>query len=119
MSTEQPRDGRGASPPSEASSQDEDTSGPSVDLVFWAGAKAVAGTASESWRVASVGAALRAAAERRRDPGFDRLLTVCTVLVDGVVVHPDRLDAPLDAPVRAEILPPFAGGAARRCVNER
>jgi molybdopterin synthase sulfur carrier subunit len=79
--------------------------------VFWAGAKAVAGNASETWRAESLAAALQAAAARRRDPRFDRLLTVCTVLVDGVVMHPDRLDARLDGPIRAEILPPFAGGS--------
>jgi len=79
--------------------------------VFWAGARAVAGTATESWQVESIGAALRAAAERRADPRFDRLLAVCTVLVDGVVVHAERLADPVEGVVRAEILPPFAGGA--------
>jgi molybdopterin converting factor small subunit len=83
-----------------------------VDLVFWAGAKAVAGTDVETWQVHSIGAALQAAAERRRDPRFDRLLVVCTVLVDGVVVRSERLGDPLEGVVRAEILPPFAGGAA-------
>ncbi len=38
-----------------------------IDLVFWAGAKAVAGTDVETWQVNSIGAALQAAAERRRD----------------------------------------------------
>lgn len=79
--------------------------------MFWAGAKSVAGAESETWRVPSIAAALRAAAQSRRDPRFDRLLRVCTVLVDGVVVHPERLGDPVDGPVRAEILPPFAGGA--------
>lgn len=80
--------------------------------MFWAGAKAVAGTASEQWPARSVGEALRAAATSRApDPRFDRLLTVCTVLVDGVVVHTDQWDAPLTGSVRAEILPPYAGGA--------
>lgn len=96
--------------PPEASSQDENTSGFCVELVFWAGAKAVAGMASQSWRAASVAAALSAAAAQRADPRFDRLLTVCSVLVDGVVRHRGDLDAPLTGPVRVEILPPFAGG---------
>jgi len=79
--------------------------------VFWAGAKAVAGTASERWHAETLGEALRAAAASRApDARFDRLLTVCTVLVDGVVVHPERWEAPLDGPIRAELLPPFAGG---------
>lgn len=111
MTTQQPRNDRGACPPPGASSHDEDTSETSVDLVFWAGAKAVAGTGAETWRVDSIGAALQAAADRRRDPRFDRLLRVCTVLVDGVVVRPERLGDRLTGAVRAEILPPFAGGA--------
>lgn len=101
-------------PPPGASSPSEITSGSSVDLVFWAGAKAVAGTASEIWRVDTVGAALRAAAATRQDSRFDRLLDVCTVLVDGVVLHRDHLEQPVQGAVRAEILPPFAGGAACR-----
>lgn len=80
--------------------------------MFWAGAKAVAGTASEQWPAQTLGEALRAAAASRADdPRFSRLLVVCTVLVDGVVVHPQRWEDLLDGPVRAEILPPFAGGA--------
>ena len=81
-------------------------------LVFWAGAKAVAGTGIESWPVESIGAALRAAADRRQDPRFDRLLAVCTVLVDGVVVRTERWGDPIQGRIQVEILPPFAGGAA-------
>ena len=82
--------------------------------MFWAGAKAAAGTTSEQWRVHTLGEALRsAAASRAPDARFDRLLAVCTVLVDGAGVHRERWEAPLDGPVRAEILPPFAGGAGR------
>src|SRR5689334_18116467 len=102
MTTQQPRDGS-ARTPRGASSQHENTPRTTVDLVFWAGAKAVAGTASEQWSAGSVGEALRAAAASRApDARFDRLLTVCTVLVDGVVVHADRWDAPLSGSVRAE-----------------
>ena len=79
--------------------------------MFWAGAKTVAGVATEFWPVQTIGAALRAAAEQRRDPRFDRLLAVCTVLVDGVVVRAEQLDEPVAGVVRAEILPPFAGGS--------
>ena len=112
MTTQQPRDGRGTRTPRGASSQDENTPRTTVDLVFWAGARAVAGTASEQWPAGSVGEALRAAAASRApDPRFDRLLAVCTVLVDGVVVRSDRWDDPLTTSVRAEILPPYAGGA--------
>lgn len=82
-----------------------------MELVYWAGAKTIAGAASEIWSVDSVGAALRAAAEQRRQERFDRLVQVCTVLVDGVVVHPADYEKTLHGPVRAEILPPFAGGS--------
>ena len=72
----------------------------------------MAGTASERWSAGSLGEALRAAsASRGSDPRFDRLLAVCTVLVDGVVVRSERWDDPLTGSVRAEILPPYAGGA--------
>lgn len=111
MTTQQPRNGRGLCPPPGASSQDENTSGTWVELAFWAGARAVAGTASERWAAGSIEEALQAAARQRQDPRFDRLLAVCTVLVDGVVVHADRRGDPIRASVKAEILPPFAGGA--------
>ena len=88
-----------------------------MELVYWAGAKAAAGVAAESWPVETVGAALRAAAERRQDERFDRLLRVCTVLVDGVVVHPVDYDTRRPGPVRAEILPPYAGGATSRLAD--
>jgi hypothetical protein len=84
-----------------------------VDLVFWAGAKVVAGTSSERWPVDSIQAALDAASRERQDVRFDRLLRVCTVLVDGVVVHAEHWGDPIDGAVRAEILPPFAGGCGR------
>ncbi len=85
-----------------------------VALHYWGGARAAAGTSSESWPAASVAAALEAARTAHHDPRFDRVLRVCSVLVDGVVVHPEDLDRPLDGPVQVEILPPFAGGATAR-----
>ena len=112
MTAQGPPDGRDMCPPPGASSHHENTARTTVDLVFWAGAKAVAGTASEQWQAHTLGEALRsAAASRSPDARFDRLLAVCTILVDGVVAHPEHWEAPLDGPVRAEILPPFAGGA--------
>lgn len=112
MTAQEPQDGRDRCPPPGASSHHENTARTTVDLVFWAGAKAVAGTGTERWPAQTLGEALRAAAASRApDARFDRLLAVCTILVDGVVVHPERWEAPLDGPVRAEILPPFAGGA--------
>ncbi|MDN5771401.1 MAG: hypothetical protein L0H24_10970, partial [Microlunatus sp.] len=111
MTAQQPDGGRGAWPNSDEASPTSTTSATSVQLVFWAGAKAIAGKTSESWSVETVGAALRAAAQARRDPRFDRLLEVCSVLIDGVVLHPDQVERPVVGQVRAEILPPFAGGA--------
>ena len=120
MTTQQTRNGRGLDdPPPRASSQDENTSGTFVDLVFWAGAKSVAGTGTERWPADSVGAALQAAADRRQDARFDRLLAVCTVLVGGVVLHRERWSEPIRGAVRAEILPPFAGGAPNATVKSR
>lgn len=109
MTTQQPGPGRDACPPPEASSH-ENTSGVRVELVFWAGARAIAGMPSQTWPVSTIGAALKAAAQERADPRFDRLLAVCTVLVNGVAVRRDGYDTELTEPVRAEILPPFAGG---------
>lgn len=110
MTTQPPRSGRGACEPPGAPSHSEDTPSVGIELIFWAGAKTVAGTASETWPVDTVGAALRHAAQRRGQERFDRLLQVCTVLVDGVVLHPADYDKVWPGPVRAEILPPFAGG---------
>ncbi len=80
-----------------------------VSLHYWAGARAAAGTESETWPAATIGAAL-AAARANRDPGFARVLSVCSLLVDGVVVTTDQLEVPLTASVVVEVLPPFAGG---------
>ena len=111
MTAQEPQDGRDTWPPPGASSHHENTARTTVELVFWAGAKAVAGTAAEQWPARTLGEALRAAAASRApDARFDRLLTVCTILVDGVVVRPEAWEVPLDGSVRAEILPPYAGG---------
>ena len=83
-----------------------------VQLHYWAGARAAAGVESEQWAADSIAAAL-AAACAPRDERFARVLSVCSLLVDGVVVRSEDLDAPLPAPVVVEILPPFAGGDGR------
>lgn len=80
-----------------------------VRLHYWAGARDAAGTESENWTAESIGAAL-AAARERRDERFARVLSVCSLLVDGVVVRTEDLDRPLPDSVTVEILPPFAGG---------
>ena len=81
-----------------------------VRLHYWAGARAAAGVESEEWTAASVADALRAATAARADPAFARVVTACSVLVDGVVVRGADLERPVSGSVRAELLPPFAGG---------
>lgn len=83
---------------------------PPVHLHYWAGAKAAAGTAEETLEASSVRAALELACAGR-DPRFRRVLSACSLLLDGVVAHEADLDRVLEAPVRVEVLPPFAGGA--------
>ncbi len=50
----------------------------------------------------------------RDDPAFSRVVKACSLLVDGVAAHPDDLERALSGPVRVDVLPPFAGGAAVR-----
>jgi len=83
-----------------------------VSLYYWAGARAAAGVASESVEAATVAEALRMVVAARADPGFSRVVQACSLLVDGVAAHPDDLDRVLSGPVRVDVLPPFAGGAA-------
>ncbi len=88
----------------------ETTAMPSVDLHYWAGARAAAGTASEQVEAATLRQALEHAATGR-DAHFGRVVAACSLLVDGRAVHEGDLDAPLTGPVQVEVLPPFAGGA--------
>lgn len=81
-----------------------------VTLRFWAGARAAAGTAEEVWEAGSVEAALEQARQSRADPRFDKVLAASAILIDGRIARPEALEQPLDEPVVAEILPPFAGG---------
>lgn len=82
-----------------------------VSLHYWAGAQAAAGVRSEQIEATSVAQALEIARTRRADPLFDRVLSVCTYLIDGVSTRADDLDQLLDEDLLVEILPPFAGGA--------
>jgi sulfur-carrier protein len=81
-----------------------------IGLQFWAGAKAAAGVAREEWNADSVAEALDRAREARSDPNFDRVVAVCSVLIDGRVAGARDLAARRSEPLVAEILPPFAGG---------
>ena len=81
-----------------------------VSLHYWAGARAAAGVEAESIQTTSVADALRQA-QATRDLRFSRVIQACSLLVDGVAVHPGDLDRLLTEPVRVDVLPPFAGGA--------
>lgn len=84
-----------------------------ISLYYWAGARAAAGVEMESFEADSVASALQRAREGRADPRFDRVLSVSSVLIDGLVAQQIDLERLLTTPeVRVEILPPFAGGAA-------
>jgi hypothetical protein len=81
-----------------------------IGLQFWAGAKAAAGVAREEWDADSVAEALDRARRSRADPNFDRVVAMCSVLIDGQVAGAGDLAVRRSEPVVAEILPPFAGG---------
>jgi sulfur-carrier protein len=81
-----------------------------VSLHYWAGARAAAGVAEEKIEARSVAEALQLACDERSDPRFDKVIKASSVLIDGLTAHPVDLERPLAAPVRVEILPPFAGG---------
>lgn len=95
----------------------------SADVVirYWGGARSAAGVESETIHAASIGNALAVAlANRSGNPAYARALAVSTVLVDGVAQSRSRLAEPLDHPVVAEILPPFAGGSQsmKQCLTK-
>ena len=81
-----------------------------IVLQFWAGARAAAGTAQEEWSAGSIADALALARSRRADRHFDRVLEMCSILVDGTLAGPAELTRPRTEPVVAEVLPPYAGG---------
>lgn len=80
---------------------------------YWAAAKAAAGTAEERYEAVTLAGALAAARERHADrPDFARVLSRCSILVDGGQVGSrphEGVDLPEGATI--EVLPPFAGGA--------
>jgi molybdopterin converting factor small subunit len=85
-----------------------------ISLHYWAGARAAAGVEREQFEAGSVADALAQARARRADARFDRVLTACSVLIDGTIARAAELERPRVTAVEAEILPPFAGGANRR-----
>lgn len=74
---------------------------------YFAGAKAAAGIGEERIDAADV-AELRAALAQRHGPVLDKVLSVSTLLVDGLAARDEATALP--AGVTVEVLPPFAGG---------
>lgn len=88
----------------------ETTAMATVSIHYWAAAKAAAGVAVERFEAGSVAAALEQARDLRHDAHFDRVLSISSVLVNGLVTQHSELADPLSGPVQVEVLPPFAGG---------
>jgi molybdopterin converting factor small subunit len=81
-----------------------------VRLHYWAGARAAAGVETDDIAASSIADALARAAGARPDQRFAKILSACSLLVDGRALHPADLDRPLNEDVTVEVLPPFAGG---------
>ncbi len=81
-----------------------------VTLNFWAGARAAAGTASETVEALTVAEALDLVLARHADPRFTRVVRASSLLVDGVSSSGGSLQERLQRPTVVEVLPPFAGG---------
>jgi molybdopterin synthase sulfur carrier subunit len=78
-----------------------------VTVRYWAGARAAAGRAEESVEAGTVGALLDGIGGR---PELARVLTACSLLVDGARVTRDDRSRALPAGAVVDVLPPFAGG---------
>ncbi|XVX19731.1 MoaD/ThiS family protein [Actinomycetota bacterium] len=78
---------------------------PTVQVRYWAGARAAAGVEEDTVSGATVADALEAATALR--PGLAAVLPACSFLVDG---HRREADTALAEGSRLEVLPPFAGG---------
>ncbi|WP_409484772.1 MoaD/ThiS family protein [Arsenicicoccus dermatophilus] len=80
-----------------------------VEVRYWAGARAAAGAPSDTLTLAAgprtVADVLAAAVEAR--PALAPVLPACSILLGGRAV---ALDAPVPSGGVVEVLPPFAGG---------
>ena len=81
----------------------------SVEIRYWAGAAAARGVETETVTAGSVADALSRVATAR-GPELQRILSVSSILVDGVRTGPAERGRGLVSPVQVEVLPPFAGG---------
>lgn len=91
-----------------------DRSGETVTVRYWAGARAAAGTAEDTFEVTgelSLSEVVARVLERHPDDRMSRTVAVCSVLVGD---RPVRSQDPTTVSVApgdvVELLPPFAGG---------
>lgn len=81
-------------------------------LLMFAAAREAAGAREAAIEASSVGEALKAACDRY-GPGFERVLALCTVLVDEVKVDRARVwEVPVEDLTEIAILPPVSGGGS-------
>jgi molybdopterin converting factor small subunit len=85
-----------------------------VTVRYWAGARAAAGTAEDSFDLTgdvSLSELVRLVLERHPDDRMARTVAVCSVLVGDRPVRSQDPDTVVIAPGSVvELLPPFAGG---------
>jgi molybdopterin converting factor small subunit len=97
-----------------ASDERAETSGsaPCVQIRYWAAARAAAGVAEDSVEASTVAEALEAARDRHRDqPQFDKVLSVCSFLLDETPLGTRDLSrVSVGDGDLIDVLPPFAGG---------
>jgi sulfur-carrier protein len=78
-----------------------------VVVRYFAAARDAAGVAQESVEADTIGGCL-SVIEAAHGPELQRVMKVCTFLVDGL--HARDLDRQLHGDVELDVLPPFAGG---------
>jgi molybdopterin converting factor small subunit len=78
-----------------------------VTVRYWAAARAAAGCDQELVEAGTVGDLMAAIGSR---PPLARVLSVSSVLVDGLAVRPEDAVHPLAHDAVVDVLPPFAGG---------
>jgi molybdopterin synthase sulfur carrier subunit len=78
-----------------------------VTVRYWAGARSAAGRAEDAVDADTVGELLAQVGTRH---DIERVIAVCSLLVDGVAVRRDEIERPLPADAVVDLLPPFAGG---------
>ncbi|HEX5493785.1 MAG TPA: MoaD/ThiS family protein [Mycobacteriales bacterium] len=78
-----------------------------VTVRYWAAARAAAGRDEETLPACDLGELLTRIAERH---DISRVLSVCSLLVDGAPVHREDTGRGLASGAVVDVLPPFAGG---------